>query len=305
MFGIFLDALVDSLKMVPLLLVIYIGIELVEYKFGEKIREKVQRAGKAGPLIGAAAGSLPQCGFSVVATVLYTERLATIGTLLAVYLATSDEAIPVILAQPGRAAIIIPLILTKVVIALLVGYFADLVYKKSNAKTLSHIRAYARGEDAAAHHHEEAVVRQEACCGHKTEADAPKFDAKEIILHPIIHTLKIFFFIFAVTFLLGALIYWLGDDTVIKLFSGHKFLQPIFAALVGLIPNCAASVALTELFLKGVITYGAAIAGLCASGGLGVLVLLREEKEKKSMLRVLGWLFLASITAGYIIQYLF
>ena len=182
MFGIFLDALVDSLKMVPLLLVIYIGIELVEYKFGEKIREKVQRAGKAGPLIGAAAGSLPQCGFSVVATVLYTERLATIGTLLAVYLATSDEAIPVILAQPGRAAIIIPLILTKVVIALLVGYFADLVYKKSNAKTLSHIRAYARGEDAAAHHHEEAVVRQEACCGHKTEADAPKFDAKEIIL---------------------------------------------------------------------------------------------------------------------------
>ena len=126
--GIFLEVLMDSIKMVPLLLVVYIGIELIEYKFGNKIREKIQKVGKAGPMIGATVGSVPQCGFSVTATALYTQRLITIGTLLAVYLATSDEAIPIILAQPDKAKILLPLILTKIFIALLAGYLIDFLF---------------------------------------------------------------------------------------------------------------------------------------------------------------------------------
>ena len=139
MLDAFLDALSDSAQTIPLLLVIYIGIELIEYKYGNKIRESIQKAGAAGPAIGALGGSFPQCGFSVVATALYTQRLATIGTLLAVYLSTSDEAIPVILAQPEKAGIIIPLILTKIIIALVAGYTIDFIFRKSNKTTLANL----------------------------------------------------------------------------------------------------------------------------------------------------------------------
>ena len=160
--GIFLDALMDTVKMIPLLLVIYIGIELVEYRFGNKIREKIQKAGKVGPLIGATGGSLPQCGFSVVATTLYTQRLVTIGTLLAVYLATSDEAIPIILAQPDKAKILLPLILTKIFIALVAGYTIDFIYRKKNKEILKHIENYKNKNDDEQHHYE-LIIEIEAC----------------------------------------------------------------------------------------------------------------------------------------------
>jgi len=302
MYEVFLDALIDTVKMVPLLLIIYIGIELIEYKFGSKIIAMVQKAGAAGPAIGALAGSLPQCGISVVATALYTQRLATIGTLLAVYLATSDEAIPIILAQPDKASLIVPLLLTKIFIALVAGYSIDLFFRKANKSTLTHIAAYARGEDDLGHNHS-IVTEKEACCGHSTSTSANKFRPKEIFLHPAIHTAKIFVFIFAVSLLINAAVFFMGEEAFGKLFSGHAFFQPFMAALIGLIPNCAASVAITELYLKGAITYGSLIAGLCASAGLGILVLFREEKEKKEIIKILGLLFGISVLAGLFIQY--
>ncbi len=302
MYEVFLDALIDTVKMVPLLLIIYIGIELIEYKFGSKIIAMVQKAGAAGPAIGALAGSLPQCGISVVATALYTQRLATIGTLLAVYLATSDEAIPIILAQPDKASLIVPLLLTKIFIALVAGYSIDLFFRKANKSTLTHIAAYARGEDDLGHNHS-IVTEKEACCGHSTSTSANKFRPKEIFLHPAIHTAKIFVFIFAVSLLINAAVFFMGEEAFGKLFSGHAFFQPFMAALIGLIPNCAASVAITELYLKGAITYGSLIAGLCASSGLGILVLFREEKEKKEIIKILGLLFGISVLAGLFIQY--
>lgn len=303
MVGVFLDVLVDTLRMVPFLLVVYVGIELIEYKFGNKIREKVQKAGTAGPVAGAVGGSLPQCGFSVVTTALYTQRLVTIGTLLAVYLSTSDEAIPVILSQPDKAGIILPLILMKIFIALVAGYSIDFVFRKTNKKTLEHIKAYARGEDDKFHHHE-AILDKEACCGHSTSSSAKKFNPKEIFLHPIIHTAKIFIFIFAVSFLINIAVFQIGEEAFGKLFLGHSFFQPFLAALIGLVPNCAASVTIAELYLKGAITYGSVIAGLSASGGLGILVLFREEKDKKAVFKILGMLFGISVAAGLAIQYL-
>ncbi len=303
MYEVFMDALSDTVRMMPFLLVIYIGIELVEYKFGNKIITMVQKAGVAGPAVGALAGSLPQCGISVVATALYSQRLATIGTLLAVYLATSDEAIPIILSQPDRAGLILPLLFTKIFVALIAGYTIDLFSKKANKSTLAHIEAYARGEDDA-HHNHSIVTDKEACCGHSTSASAKKFNPKEIFLHPVIHTAKIFVFIFTISFLISAAVFLMGEEAFGKLFSGHTFLQPFMAALVGLIPNCAASVAITELYLKGAITYGSLIAGLCASAGLGILVLFREEKEKKEIFKVLGLLLGISILVGSVIQYI-
>jgi len=304
MLKVFLDALLDTAKTVPLLLIIYIGIELVEYKFGNKIREKMQKVGAAGPLIGAFAGSLPQCSFSVISTALYTQRLVTFGTLLAVYLSTSDEAIPVILSQPDKAKIILPIILTKIFSALIFGYFFDFIFKKTNKKTLEHMDAYAQGKDDIRHHHE-TVLDEDACCGHSTKFSGKKLDLKELFWHPLIHTAKIFVFIFIASFLLNAVIFQLGEDVFGKLFSDHIFFQPFLAALIGIIPNCAASVFITELYLKGIITYGSIIAGLSASGGLGVLVLFREEKNKREVFKILGILLGTSILIGSLIQYFF
>ena len=300
MYEIFMDALIDTAKMIPLLLIIYIGIELLEYKFGNAIRQKVQKAGNTGPALGTLAGSLPQCGFSVIATALYTQRLVTIGTLLAVYLSTSDEAIPVLLAQPDKAHIIIPLILTKIAIAFVVGYVIDFVFRKSNKKTLAHVDAYASGSDNP-HHHHESVVEETACCGHH-ESSSKKFDPKELFIHPIVHTAKIFFFIFAISFLINFVIFKIGEDSFARLFLGNSFFQPILASLVGLIPNCAASVAITELYLNGAITYGSTIAGLSASAGLGLLVLFRENKNNKDTFKILGLLVGISAFVGIVIQ---
>jgi hypothetical protein len=299
------DALTDTAQTIPFLLVIYVGIELIEYKYANKIRENVQKAGKAGPTVGALAGSFPQCGGSVVASCLYTQRLVTIGTLLAVYLATSDEAIPVILAQPDKAKIIVvPLILTKIIIALIAGYAIDFAFRKPNEETLTHIKAYAEGSDDKFHHHE-TILEEKACCAHTVSPSSKIFNPKEIFLHPIIHTAKVFAFILGVSFAINFAISQMGEDAFDKLFLGHSFFQPFLVALVGLIPNCAASVAIAMLYLKGAITYGSMIAGLCAAAGLGLLVLFREEKDKKDALRVLLLLFGISVLAGEVIQYLF
>ncbi|PIP22774.1 MAG: hypothetical protein COZ91_00840 [Candidatus Nealsonbacteria bacterium CG_4_8_14_3_um_filter_39_7] len=301
---IFLDALMDSFKMVPLLLIIYIGIELIEYRFGNRIREKIQKAGAVGPAIGAIAGSFPQCGFSVVATALYTQRLVTVGTLMAVYLSTSDEAIPIILAQPDKTGIILPLISTKIFIALMAGYAIDSAFRKENKKILAHIESYAHSKDDKDHHHE-SVIEEKACCGHSASALAKGFNPKEIFFHPVIHTFKIFVFIFAVSFLINFAIFQIGEEAFGKLFLSNSFLQPFLMGLVGLIPNCVASVAITQLYLGGLISFGSVIAGLCASGGLGILVLFREEKDKKNVFRILLLLFGISVSSGLIIQHLF
>ncbi|MBU2539925.1 arsenic efflux protein [Patescibacteria group bacterium] len=301
---IFLDALMDTIKMVPLLLIIYIGIEIAEYKFGNKTREKIQKAGMAAPAVGAVVGIFPQCGFSVVTTALYTKRLVTIGTLLAVYLSTSDEAIPIILSQPDKVGIILPLILTKIFIALIAGYAIDFAFRKAKKKTSAHIESYIQGKDDKDYKHE-SIVNEKACCGHSTSSIAKKFNPKEIFIHPIVHTIKISVFIFVVSYLINFVIFQIGEEAFGKLFLNHSFFQPFLMALVGLIPNCAASVAVIELYLKGLISYGSVIAGLCASGGLGILVLFREERKKKDVFKILFLLFGISVLVGLIIQYIF
>lgn len=299
---IFLEALIDSAKMIPLLFIIFVVIELIEYKYANKIREGVQKAGIFGPAIGAVTGSLPQCGISVVASALYTQRLITIGTLLAVFLSTSDEAIPVILSQPENAKIIVPLIVTKIIIALIGGYAVDFAFKESNKETLAHIKAYTEGHDDEYHNHE-TILEEKACCGHSASPSSTEFNPKEIILHPIIHTAKVFIFIFSVSFAISYIITQMGQETLEKVFLTHSVFQPFLVALFGLIPNCAASVTITMLYLKGVITYGSVIAGLCTSGGIGLLVLYKEEKNKKNVLIILLLLFGISVSAGYIIQF--
>jgi len=302
MFEIVWGTFWETLEMVPLLLAIYIGIELAEFKFGDAIITKVKAAGPAGPLFGALAGIFPQCGFSVIATALYTQRLLTAGTLLAVYLSTSDEALPIILSNPEKIGVIAPLVLTKLAIALVCGYAVDAIFHKDSRKVFSHITDYLRGKDDKDHRHETALEEQ-ACCGHSADAASKKFKPAEILVHPIVHTLKIFVFIFAASLAINIFIDRVSGESIAGIFASLGFLSPVLAALVGLIPNCAASVAITELYLKGLLTYGATIAGLCASAGLGILVLIKEEKEKRNIIRIIAILLGTSIASGLAIQF--
>lgn len=281
------DALLDSLEMVPVLLLIYVVVGAFERKFGDTINTRLQSTAKAGPALGAIFGCIPQCGFSVLASAMYARRLLTIGTLLAVYLSTSDEAIPVILSQPQRAKIVLPIILAKLCIGIVCGYAVDFLlgsYKKSKQRV----------EQKEAH-----GIDQSGCCDHDISGKSTKW---EFLLHPLVHTAKVFVFVFITSLGINYLIYSVGTANLGRVLLQHSIFQPVVAAFVGLIPNCAASVAITEIFLKGGISFGSAIAGLCASAGLGILVLLKENGDTRDTIRVLSLLVGISAGLGIVIQ---
>ena len=301
MLSIFLDAFYDTAITIPLLLLIYVGIELLEYKLGEKLRNGIKHAGRSGPALGAVFGCVPQCGFSVIATTLYTKRLVTVGTLLAVYLSTSDEAIPVILAQPQKSGIIWQLLFIKVIIAVIAGFSIDLLGKifnsKAKAQTCASIENTEIEADRNRKHSEEV---DKGCCGHSCVIEKPNI--KELFFHPLIHTIKVFFFIFIFTFLINIIMYKIGEENLKSIFLGKSIFQPVITAFIGLIPNCAASVAITQVYLNGAISFGSAIAGLSAGAGLGVLLLFKENRDMKDTLKIIGMLLLVSISAGIIVQ---
>lgn len=274
--------------MIPFLLVIYLVVGWLEYRYGAAIRERIQQAAKAGPALGSVFGCIPQCGFSVLASAMYTRRLITTGTLLAVFLSTSDEAIPIILAQPAQIHLVLPLIGIKVLIALLGGYGVDLV-----------LRSYSR-PPAQSDSKEMEEICEHGCCEHHVAGDDAK---RELLLHPLIHTMKVFVFVFLVTLGINYLVFVVGEKHLSMLLLSHSPLQPVITAFIGLIPNCAASVAITEIFIKGGISYGSAVSGLCASAGLGLLVLLKENHNPRDTAKVLALLLGISIAAGTIIQY--
>ncbi len=286
---LFLDALIDSAGMIPFLLVIYFVVEWFERRFGGTIEHRLKKTAQAGPALGALFGCVPQCGFSVVAASFYSRRMITTGTLLAVILSTSDEAVPVMLAQPGRSGIVVTLLITKLIIGITAGYLVDLLSRRR--------KSVETGRDD---HDEE--THELGCCKHHLSGSASR---RQLLAHPLIHTAKIFFFIFAVTLGINGLIALVGEKNLGNILLRHSLFQPFLASLVGLIPNCAASVAIAELFLKGGLSYGSTVAGLCCSGGLGLLVLLRENRNLKDTFRIVVLLVLISTGAGLAIQFLY
>lgn len=283
-----IEALIDSVKMLPFLFIIYLLTEYAEYRWGNKFEEKLAHARKAGPIAGALFASVPQCGFSVMGSALYAKGGLSLGTLMAIYLSTSDEAIPVILAQPDKVGIVFPLIFTKICIGTTAGYLIDLAYSRKRLPVETSEEEKARQKSG------------KACCDHHvTSHDG--FRAR--LIHPIIHTLKVFLFILLVTFVINIVIFQTGgEEKLAQLFQGHFFLQTILTGLVGLIPNCAASVAITQIYLSGGISYGSAIAGLCSSAGVGILVLFRELNNWRDSMKIIGLLCGISIAAGIVID---
>jgi hypothetical protein len=291
------DALMETAKMAPLLYAIYVAIELLEYRWGKRIRERLQRSGSAGPAIGAVAGAIPQCGFSVVAAALYAQGLLTTGTLMAVLISTSDEAIPVILSHRDKLGIVLPIVGTKICLALLVGYGVDLIQRQRRRVVLQHASAAEEGN--CPHDHR---ISEDACCGHKVGNGRKPMD---LIAHPLVHVVKISAFIFVVTFAAGYAFSHIGIDQMRTLFLEKSVFQPFVTALIGMIPNCAVSVAIAEMYLRGAISYGSTISGLASGCGLASLVLWRENQSRRDTLAILACLLLCSTTAGVVIQYFF
>lgn len=268
---ILLDTVLDTLKLIPFLFLTYLLIEVLEHKAGEKTTEFINRSGKFGPVIGGLLGVIPQCGFSSAMSNLYACGVITRGTLIAVFLSTSDEMLPILISEKVSPVLIARILITKVICGILIGVIIDLVLKRKKQEDI----------------HE--ICDKENC---KCE--------ESIWLGAISHTLKITLFIFVVNILLNSAVSFIGEEILESIILNRPVLGEIISAAIGLIPNCAASIVITELYLQGAMTYGAMMAGLLAGSGIGILVLFRMNKNLKDNMITLALLYGTSVILGIV-----
>ena len=283
---VILHALKDTAILLPILFIVYLLIELLEYKNAFKFEKSKLLKGKASPIMGAMFGSVPQCGFSVISAELFSERKISIGALIAVFIATSDEALPIMLSNYKAIPTLLCLIATKIIFSLLVGYLIMFIYGKIFKNQNNTIKTEKHDE----HIH--------ACCHHDLEDD--KFDWK----HPIVHCLKISLYILIINIIFGTIIMFVGEDNLVKFLNSSYIFQPLFAVLIGFIPNCVSSVIITELYLMGGLSFGSIVAGLSVNAGIGLIVLLKENKNHKENLFIILSLLISSLAVGYGLHFL-
>ncbi len=271
-------AVEDSIKILPFLFITYLIMEYLEDRMNAKTVAVLQKAEKSGPIWGSLLGMLPQCGFSASASNLYAGRIISVGTLVAIYLSTSDEMFPMMISAAIRPSFILKVLLLKAGIGIVAGCFIDYIWQR----VLKH-----RQEEPDIHH----FCEHEHCeCGHG------------IIKPAIRHTLQIWLFIFLVTVVLNLVIEIVGTDALSNFILNKPIIGEILAGVIGLIPNCAASVVITQLYLDGVIAFGTMMAGLLVGAGVGVLILLRVNEDKKETFTIIGFLYVIGVVAGIIIN---
>lgn len=283
MLDVLIDALIDSVKVLVVVFIFYIILSFLE----DRLSKALEHNKKLSPLLGAMFGLIPQCGFSVVASDLYIKEHITMGTLIAIFISCSDEALPIILSSHDKAWHIIPLILIKFIYGFIVGFLVDVIYRKSKLNKEKHLKD--------CHHEDEIHI---GCCGHEIDNRAENKWHKHLV-HPLIHSLKIFCYVLVVNLLFGLIIYYIGEDSFAAFLRSNRFLTPLYAAIIGLIPNCASSVVVTELYLMNQISFGATLAGLITNAGLGLVVLLKHKEMLKKTFVIIAILFLAAILMGY------
>jgi len=291
-FHILWHSFIDTAKLIPIFLIVYLLIEFLEYKNIFAFEKSKLLKGKASPVMGSLFGSVPQCGFSVISSELYAKRRISVGALVAVFVATSDEALPIMIANYKSIPALIVLILTKIVLACIIGYIAMFLYSKIFKQTLA---SNSLNENETSQHDEKHV---HACCNHDLEDR--HFDWK----HPIIHCLKISLYIFIFNLIFGSIIELVGEDNLTSFLSSSSALQPLLAVVIGFIPNCASSVVLTELYLMNGLSFGAIVAGLSVNAGIGLIVLLKENKNKKENLFIILSIAIPSLIFGYLLHFL-
>ena len=280
--------IIDSIKLVPFLFITYIIMELIEHHAGEKTEKIIKKSGKFGPVIGALLGIVPQCGFSAIAANFYAARIITRGTLIAIFLSTSDEMLPILISEGAELGLILQILTIKVVIGMAIGIIIDIFNKNNNNKNKTE-EIHKICEHEHCHCEEEGVVKSS-----------------------IKHTAQIFVYIFIITLIINAIIHFIGEDNIANFIINIPVIGTLIAGvigtliagLIGVIPNCASSIILTELYLEGIITLGPMIAGLLVNSGVGILILFKVNKNKKENLTILGILYIVGITAGIVLDLL-
>lgn len=275
MLEILLDTLVDTLKLIPFLFVTYFMIEYLEHCTNDRTKSWIQSSNRFGPLIGGLVGAMPQCGMSAVASNLYVARVISLGTLISVYLSTSDEMLPILISERADISMIGKILGIKVISGTLAGFLIDTIYQKKKKCMVDEKQI-------------KSICKHDACTcnGH-------------ILKSTIVHTLKLSGFILIVSLVIGLIVQWVGEEQLTNLVSSRPMLGVLFTAAIGLIPNCAVSVLITQLFLKGILGLAPMMAGLLTSAGTGILVLCKENQNIKENLMIVGILYGAGVVLGY------
>ena len=272
------ETLIDSIKLLPFLFITYLIMEYIEHKTSDKLKNTIKKSGKYGPVIGGLLGTIPQCGFSVAATNLYATRIITLGTLISVYLATSDEMIPILLSEGAPITTILLILGIKLVIAIIAGFIIDFIIRRKNKENDEEERIIDLCEKEHCH------------CEHGIFKSALK------------HTLNIFVFIIIITFIINILIHFIGEDNIANFVRINPILGPVLAGIIGLIPNCASSVILTQLYVENVIPVATMISGLLAGTGIGLAVLFKMNKGIKENLKITALMYVIGVISGIILQ---
>ncbi|OUO91249.1 hypothetical protein B5F40_03820 [Gordonibacter sp. An230] len=266
----------DTLYLIPFLLVTYVAMEWLEHKAGGKAEGAIRRAGAAGPIVGSVVGVVPQCGFSAAAATLWAGRVITLGTLFAVLLSTSDEMLPIFIAEQVPADVVLKIVGAKIIIGMTMGFIVD-----AGLRIMRRI-------DAPLHIHE--LCEQERCHCHD--------GGGSVLKSAVRHTLQVTLFVFVVTLVLNGALEVVGEDALAELLRANPVLSVFGSALVGLVPNCAASVVIAQLYVEGVLGTGAMLAGLLVSAGVGLLVLVRTNRRVKENAAIVVALYAMGVGWG-------
>ncbi len=313
------DTIADGLKILPYLFVTYLIMEYLEHRTGDKTTQLVQKAGKFGPLFGGIFGAFPQCGFSAAASNLYAGRVITLGTLIAIYLSTSDEMLPLFISEQVPVSKMLPILIMKAVLGIFYGFLIDFAVR--------HYRKYKKKAEMDPIRIEELCKRENCHCeedtpkisAHRSKSESSsitKADVQEashehhheghgnILRSALIHTVHIFIYVFILTLILNTLIEFVGEDTMAGFLQGNTLVSHVLAGLVGLIPNCAASIVITELYLSNIITFGAMMSGLLVGAGVGLLILYRVNEGTVRNLQITGILYVIGTFTGLVLDLL-
>ena len=269
---ILLDTLFESLNLLPFLLFTFLIIEFIEHKASKKSIQMLTKTKKYGPIIGGILGATPQCGLGVMATNLYATNIITIGTLIAIYLSTSDEMLPVLISEGMPFSKILIILLIKVIIGIVCGFIIDFIFRKKNKQTKIDVQELCENEHC---HCENSIIKSS-----------------------LIHTLKTFSFIFLVSFVLHIFIHEIGEDKISNLLLNGNIFTPFLSSIIGLIPNCAGSVVITELYVNNVISFGSMLAGLLTGSGISILILFKVNSDLKDNMMILGTIYIIGVIFG-------
>lgn len=274
---IILDTLLDGIKLLPFLFIAFLIIETIEHKLSKKAQTIISKSGKFSPALGSLLGLIPQCGFSVVATNLYITRILSLGTLIAIYLSTSDEMLPILLSENAPLSQILLILGIKCIVGIIAGYTIDFIFRKKEKKEEGNYE-----------------ICQDEHCGCNNE--------HSLIKSSIIHTAKTWFYLLIITFIINIIFEYVGNPYLSKIFLKESLLAPFITSIIGLIPTCGSSIMLTELYLKGAISLAAAISGLLTGSGVAILVLFKSNKNTKENLKIVGIVYGIGVLVGIIMQ---